>query len=118
MRVFSLIFVALCAVIALLGADRAQARPLCDSELTATIGPAPDMSVGSTKAGRKAARLCPSVAKSIHKLPICSAGFVTCRGSCSGGAEWFTWQCCDGPDGFPPHCSLNCSKETASCLAQ
>ena len=118
MRVASLIM-ALCAALIGLGvAEKAQSRPVCDSDLTATIGPAPDMSVETSPLRRKIARLCPSVAKSIRRLPTCSAGFVTCRGSCSGGAEWFTWQCCDGADGFPPHCSLNCSKEVAGCLAQ
>jgi hypothetical protein len=119
MRVANLLIVAFCAVVAMLGvAQRAEARPVCGTDLTATIGPSPDMSIGSSAAGRRAARLCPSVAKSVRRLPICSAGFVTCRGTCSGGAEWFTWQCCDSPDGFPPQCGINCSKEFAGCFAQ
>ena len=119
MRVANLMIVAFCAAAAMFGvAQRAESRPVCGSDLTATVGPAPDAFAPTSKSARKAARLCPSVAKSIRRLPTCSAGFVTCRGTCSGGAEWFTWQCCDGPDGFPPQCGLNCSKEFAGCFAQ
>ena len=120
MRVASLMIVAFCTAGAVLGVEeKAQSRAVCSSDLTATIGPAPDMSVETSQAGRKAARLCPSPVRSLATLPTCRSGaFVTCRGTCSGGSEWFTWQCCIGPDGFPPVCGLNCSREFVRCLAQ
>jgi hypothetical protein len=121
MRVATLTIVACCAALAVFGvAHKAQSRPVCESDLTATIGPPPpDTFVTEPHARRKAARLCPSPVKSLARLPTCSSGsFVTCRGTCSGGGEWFTWQCCIGQDGFPPQCGLNCSKEFAGCFAQ
>ena len=60
MRVANLMIVAFCAVAAMFGvAQSAELRPVCGSDLTATIGPPPDALAPASKSAHKAARLCP-----------------------------------------------------------
>jgi hypothetical protein len=81
----------LAALVVLADAEKAQSRPVCDSDLTATIGPPPpDTFVETPRVRGKAARLCRSPARRSGG-PTCHSGpFVTCRGTCSGGAEYFS----------------------------
>jgi hypothetical protein len=120
-RIASLIIVAFCAAAPVVFglAEKAQARPVCSADLTASFGPLLDTSVSKPKAPSRAAALCRSPARSRGGLPTCSKEpYITCRGTCSGGAEWFSWQCCIPADGFPPACSLDCKHQIAECVAQ
>jgi hypothetical protein len=120
-RIASLIIVAFCAAapVVLGVAEKAQSLPVCRADLTATFGPQLDTFVSGPKAPSRAAQLCRSPVRSRGGLPTCSAEpYITCRGTCSNGAEWFSWQCCIPKDGFPPACSLDCKKQFAGCLAQ
>jgi len=97
----------------------AGAKSLCLPSVSAIATPLRDAPSNEPKAHSKAASLCRSPARSGGELPTCTSGpFITCRGSCSNGAEWFSWQCCIGQDGFPPACSLNCIREFAGCIQQ
>ena len=119
MRIAKLIIAACCAAAPVVfGVVEAQSRPVCRADLTASFGPLLDAFVSEPKVSR-AAQLCRSPARRSGRLPTCnSEPYVTCRASCSNGAEWFTWQCCIPNDGFPPVCTLNCNKEFAGCEAQ
>ena len=120
MRIARLAIVTFCAAASIVLAlpERAQSHTVCLPGVTASVGPLRDTYVKEPKARSRAASLCRSPARS-GALPTCSSGpSITCRGTCSDGAAWFSWQCCIGPDGFPPACSLNCTKEFAGCLAQ
>ena len=121
MRIAGLIVVAFCfaASVVLALAESAQSSPLCLPVLTLSSGGQRDTVVKEPKMRSRLAKLCRSPARSHGTLPTCNSGpSITCRGSCSNGAEWFSWQCCIGQDGFPPVCSLNCNKQFAGCVDQ
>jgi hypothetical protein len=121
MRITRLTIVAFCAAASVvLGvAGKAQSRPVCSPGVTASLGTQRDTLVKEPKVQSKVVGFCRSPARSRDTLPTCSSGpYVNCKGTCSDGAEWFSWQCCIGKDDFPPACSLNCDKEFAGCIAQ
>ena len=121
MKIASLTIVAFCAAASsvLAVGEKAHSRSVCRPDLTASYGPLLDTFVQEPKVRSRAAALCPSPVRGRGTLPTCTSDpSVTCRGTCSGGAEWFSWQCCIGQDGWPPACSLDCNKQFAGCLAQ
>ena len=119
MRTARLIMAAFLAAGSVVPALAAQSHSICRPNLTASFGPPLDTFAEQPKVRGRAAARCPSPAQRRGQLPTCNSGpSITCRGSCSNGAEWFSWQCCIGPDGFPPVCTLNCNKEFAGCAAQ
>jgi hypothetical protein len=119
MRIAGLAIVAFLVTGSVVPAVAVKAQSLCRPDLTASFGSPLDTFAEAPKVRGRVAARCPSPARRRGELPTCNSGpSITCRGTCSGGAEWFSWQCCIGPDGFPPVCSLNCNKEFAGCLAQ
>jgi hypothetical protein len=116
MRIAGLTIVAFVAAVTALPA---VATPLCRPALFATFGPAFDTFATTPPGASKLAARCPSPGRRPGTLPVCRTGpSITCRGSCSGGAEWITWTCCIDPDGFQPACLLDCRRQLAECLAQ
>jgi hypothetical protein len=115
MRIAGLATVVFCAAVSLLPAVAAS-RSVCRPQLTASFEPPLEALANQPKVRTRAAAHCPSPARRRGQLPTCSGPHITCRGSCSNGAEFFTWQCCFGQDGFPPTCQLNCNKEIAGCI--
>jgi hypothetical protein len=117
MRIVSLTMVAFFAAAAVIPAVAAPSA--CRPNLTAGFGPALDTFAPAPAVQGKSAARCPSPARRREGLPVCNTGpSITCRGTCSNGAEWFSWQCCIGQDGWPPACYLDCRRQIADCLAQ
>jgi hypothetical protein len=122
MRIASLPLIAICVTASALPAVAAKAssHSVCRPTLTATVAPQLRKSVKAAQIPRQVVGQCRSVA--MHAggpLPTCRSGpSITCRGSCSGGAQTITWQCCIDPAGFTPGCLLDCNREVARCLDQ
>jgi hypothetical protein len=116
MRIARLTIVAFATAVSLLPA---VAAPVCRPALFATFGPAFDTFATAPQGASNLAARCPSPGRRPGTLPVCHTGpSITCRGSCSDGAEWISWQCCIGQDGFPPACLLDCRRQLAQCLEQ